>query len=359
LASGVAEELSVAAMGRPRREAKSDLRARLGVEELLGKAIHGLSGGESVRLALASVSAQAVDELHIDTCLEQLDEEWRPLVLAMLTRPRGEIAERLFLADNHLSANEIALFPEHLLFPLDRGGSTRRTKTIDPIDAAALVSKTTGETISFHNVSFSYSRHSPVVLDQISLSLQPGALYFLVGGNGSGKSTLVKLLSGTLLPRAGTIRYGVDRFQPATSRNRFAGLAFQNPDFQWTTQTVCGELLKTQKVSHQLTPLEKILPAFGIPETQFNTDPNELSFVLKKRFGIALAALLGRPWLIFDEPTVGQDEQFRFALAEFIRLALTRGVGLIIITHDTAFRALFPNSTQLLLGNRKVVMATS
>lgn len=344
-------------MGRPTLGEISDLKSRLGLEELLGKEIHALSGGESVRLTLASVAAQGIEELHIDTSLEQLDEHWRRSILTMLAAQTRQIAERLFIADNHLSKDETVLFKDFLHFPLG-GESCRWTKTIDPVGAAALISPTRGKNISIENVSFSYSRRSPVILNQISLILEPGTLYFLLGPNGSGKSTLVKLLSGTLLPREGGIRYGLDQFRPAKSPDRFAGLAFQNPDFQWTTQTIERELLKTQKVIKLFSKLEKILPTFGIPETLFKADPNEAPFVLKKRLGIALAVLFGRSWLIFDEPTLGQDTEFRFALAEFIRLALAQGAGIILISHDTAFRSLFPNSKKLLLGNQNVVLAT-
>lgn len=101
----------------------------------------------------------------------------------------------------------------------------------------------------------------------------------------------------------------------------------------------------------------KCLRKFGISEKLFQTHPNELLFVLTKRLGIALAALAGKPWLIFDEPTLGQDWEFRLALAEFVRLALARGAGVIMISHDTHFRSLFPKSKKLSFGNQTILSA--
>jgi energy-coupling factor transporter ATP-binding protein EcfA2 len=229
--------------------------------------------------------------------------------------------------------------------------------TLDPARACALIPSTTGKTISVDNVSFSYSHRSPLILENIRLTLEPGTVYFLLGPNGSGKTTFVKLLSGTLLPREGSIYYGSDQFEPAKSSNRFAGLAFQNPDFQWTSQTIGGEFKKMQKGANVLPGLEGVLPTFGVPPTLVNADPNAVSFALKKRLGIALAVLFGKSWLIFDEPTLGQDREFRLGLAEFIRRALGRGVGIILISHDTAFRTFLPDAKKLFVGNQKIVLA--
>lgn len=55
------------------------------------------------------------------------------------------------------------------------------------------------------NLSFSYRKN--MVLDDVSLQLQSGKFYGLIGANGSGKSTLLELLMGTLPPVSGTIRY--------------------------------------------------------------------------------------------------------------------------------------------------------
>lgn len=61
--------------------------------------------------------------------------------------------------------------------------------------------------IDLNSVSFRYSRHSPWILEDISLSIQPGQKIALVGRSGSGKSTLAKLLLGLYLPTEGEICY--------------------------------------------------------------------------------------------------------------------------------------------------------
>jgi ATP-binding cassette subfamily F protein 3 len=62
-----------------------------------------------------------------------------------------------------------------------------------------------GPLCSASGVSFRYSRGKPLVLDDVSLTVHPGARVGLVGKNGQGKSTLVKLLVGMMKPTKGVV----------------------------------------------------------------------------------------------------------------------------------------------------------
>jgi energy-coupling factor transport system ATP-binding protein len=97
-----------------------------------------------------------------------------------------------------------------------------------------------------------------------------------------------------------------------------------------------------------------ILSAFGLPEDLLKLDPNALPFAFKKRLGIALSVLFRKSWLIFDEPTLGQDDHFRSALVEFAKLALERGAGIILISHDINFRSNFSAAKKLIVRNGKI-----
>jgi ABC-type hemin transport system ATPase subunit len=56
-------------------------------------------------------------------------------------------------------------------------------------------------------VSFRYRASDPLVVDDVSLAIEPGEMVGILGPNGSGKTTLLKMLSGTLTPSAGTIQF--------------------------------------------------------------------------------------------------------------------------------------------------------
>ena len=353
LASTVREELEVAAICRVRQEF-SHLRNSLALEGLLQHEMHALSGGEAVRVALASIAAQGIEELHVDTALEQLDQNWRHRILTLLRNSPTDLANRIFVSDNHIAEDELEFFASTIEFPLPSGDAKRHPHSLDPAAAGGLISKLDAGPISIEQVSFSYGRRSPPVFHKVSLTLEPGSLYFLCGDNGSGKSTFVKLLSGTLLPREGGIRYGTEDFRPTRSSRRFASLAFQNPDFQWTSQTVQSELAKTRSWMHSDSSKHDLLPIFGMPEDVIQSNPNELPFALKKRLGIALAVLSGKPWLVLDEPTLGQDKRYQNALADLLGGAVACGTGVMVISHDAAFRSLLPRSQNLVFRNATI-----
>ena len=61
--------------------------------------------------------------------------------------------------------------------------------------------------INVDQVSFRYTKDSPLVLDRITLHIKPGEFVALVGATGSGKSTLLRLLIGFERPDSGSVRY--------------------------------------------------------------------------------------------------------------------------------------------------------
>jgi ABC-type bacteriocin/lantibiotic exporter with double-glycine peptidase domain len=71
--------------------------------------------------------------------------------------------------------------------------------------------KTLEGRVELHDVSFRYEARGPLVLDGISLRVEPGQLVAVVGASGSGKSTLARLLAGLYQPLSGRVSYdGVD-----------------------------------------------------------------------------------------------------------------------------------------------------
>lgn len=85
--------------------------------------------------------------------------------------------------------------------------------------------------IEFRNVSFRYDPNAPLVLNNISLTIEPGEKIALVGRTGSGKSTLALLLLGLHLPTEGEIFYDgvpLQRLNYRELRSQF-GVVLQEP----------------------------------------------------------------------------------------------------------------------------------
>ena len=61
------------------------------------------------------------------------------------------------------------------------------------------------EILRLENITFAYSGEGSLALDHVSLSIESGKYYSIIGHNGSGKSTLAKLIMGLLSPKEGNI----------------------------------------------------------------------------------------------------------------------------------------------------------
>src|SRR6185503_3329377 len=86
---------------------------------------------------------------------------------------------------NDTATTEIYTLSLHDALPISHSGADR--------PGARPLEVSRGE-IAFDNVTFSYARHSPPVLQNLSLAIMPGERVGLVGRSGAGKSTLVNLL---------------------------------------------------------------------------------------------------------------------------------------------------------------------
>ncbi len=88
---------------------------------------------------------------------------------------------------------------------IDRAAPVLRAKP-EVEEAAADPGQLAGA-FAFRNVSFRYSSDGPLVVDNVSFSVEPGEFVALVGGSGAGKSTVLRLLLGFERPTSGTVYY--------------------------------------------------------------------------------------------------------------------------------------------------------
>jgi energy-coupling factor transport system ATP-binding protein len=193
------------------------------------------------------------------------------------------------------------------------------------------------------------------ILTDISFTLYPGECIAVVGANGAGKTTLLRHLIGLQRPTKGRIRInGRDTAGiPISDLARDVGLAFQNPDNQFFRLTVDQEIrVGPETLGNIDNPwIEELMAIFHL-EAYGAHAPYRLSGGEKKRVAFA-SALASRPAVLaLDEPTAGQDFEFRRNLRAFMRQMQTRGQAIILVTHDLTFAERTAGRWLLMAGGR-------
>jgi len=193
------------------------------------------------------------------------------------------------------------------------------------------------------------------ILADIDFTLHPGECLAVVGANGAGKTTLLRHLIGLQRPTQGRIRInGRDTTgTPISDLARDVGLAFQNPDNQFFRLTVDQEIRVGPETLGTLdnTWIEELMAIFHL-ETYRAHAPYRLSGGEKKRVAFA-SALAARPAVLaLDEPTAGQDFEFRRNLRAFLRQMQSRGQAIILVTHDLTFAERTASRWLLMAGGR-------
>ena len=184
-----------------------------------------------------------------------------------------------------------------------------------------------------------------VVHDNVSLQVQPGEIFALVGGSGCGKSTLLRAIILLLQPSSGSIRVfgreviGLSDAEALSLRRRWGvmferGALFSALTVQENVSMVLHEhTLLSAKLIDEVAALKIALT--GLPAAAANKYPSELSGGMRKRAALARALALDPELLFLDEPTAGLDPQSASGIDELIlRLRDALGLTMMIITHD-------------------------
>lgn len=183
--------------------------------------------------------------------------------------------------------------------------------------------------------SFALKGESLLVLDDVSLTVEPGEFVAIVGGSGCGKSTLLRLLAGLDPDYQGSLLHdGAPIDGPTLER----GLIFQDHRlFPWLTveQNVALSFTNTDVPAaerRQLVAAE--IERVGL-DGFAGAYPHQLSGGMSQRAAIA-RALVGRPEvLLLDEPLGALDALTRLHMQkELRRLWQEEGITMLMVTHD-------------------------
>ena len=190
--------------------------------------------------------------------------------------------------------------------------------------------------VEAEGVGYSYGRKR--VLENISLRVEEGGMFCILGPNGSGKTTLFKILSTIFALQEGEVSVaGRSLRQFPTPVRKKIGVLFQNPavDMKLTVRENLryhGRLYGLE--SHDLEKrINKSLEALGV-EDRGGEFVESLSGGLRRRVEIAKVLLTRPSILLLDEPTTGLDPAIRSELWSIISgIRNTRKLSVLFTTH--------------------------
>ena len=363
----------------------------VGIENHLGFAPHELSGGQKQRVSLAGVMVDDVKILLFDEPLANLDPAtgkqaielidtiqqktdttvliiehrledvlWRNVDRIVLVnegriladmRPDDLLSGSL-LAENgireplYLTAMryaDIAVTPEKHPAHID-------SVVLDKADTARLHSWFQAEPLpapkpapepllEVRDLCFGYNKGQHT-LQNVSFSIGKGEMVSIVGRNGAGKSTLSKLICGFETQDSGEIYLNGKDLKDENIRRRakHIGYVMQNPN-QMISKTMIYDEVAMALQGSGLTEkqiqekVEDTLKVCGLYPFR-NWPVSALSFGQKKRVTIASVLVQDPELILLDEPTAGQDFRHYTDIMEFLQGLNTRGVTVVMITHD-------------------------
>lgn len=207
------------------------------------------------------------------------------------------------------------------------------------------------------NVSYSYNKKLPYIIDGVDVSFKEGRITAILGGNGAGKSTMLKLIAGIIEPVCGKI----------ISNKRIIMLP-QDPKAVFTEVSVEEELAEVlmdkgngiynnMPMEDKREIVEQIIEEFGLNDIRKN-NPYDISGGQQEKLAIAKVLLLKPEVLLLDEPTNGLDPYFKKTLGKLLKKINAGGVTIIIVSHDLEFVDSFCDDV-IMLFDRKVAAQDS
>lgn len=214
------------------------------------------------------------------------------------------------------------------------------TEPASPLPAP-LKQQTSGYSLEFDHVYFSYATDEDEILDDVTFRLCPGSRVAVVGPSGAGKSTLVRLALRFWDPAGGVIRLDGQDIRQFSLNDLRATMGVVAQDTYLFNDTLRNNLLLARPEASD-TELEQVIEQAQLAEfvrqlpagldTWIGEQGLRLSGGERQRLAIARTLLKDAPLLILDEATANLDPATEHALWDALD-SLMQGRTTLIITH--------------------------
>ncbi len=184
--------------------------------------------------------------------------------------------------------------------------------------------------VSINDLHFAYRRKA--VFKGLSLQLEPGHIYGLLGRNGTGKSTLLRSIAGFLFPQQGKI--GVLGFEPRKRQPAFLQRVFLLPEEFYLPPMELARWVELYSAFYPAFSREQFGQAAAGFDLQMNGRLDEMSYGQQKKTLICFALATNANLLLMDEPTNGLDVVSKSQFRKVMAGAVDESKCIVISTHQ-------------------------
>jgi len=190
--------------------------------------------------------------------------------------------------------------------------------------------------VQFENIALAYGPTK--VLRDITLAIEPGEFFALLGPSGSGKSTLLRVLAGFAHPDSGRVLVDGRDISRIPPWERNIGMVFQNYAL-WPHMTVAQNVafgLEERRLPRADIDrkVAAALQLVGLAELG-GRRPSQLSGGQQQRVALARTIAIEPKVLLLDEPLSNLDAKLRVHMrSELLALQRKLGITTVFVTHD-------------------------
>lgn len=320
----------------------------LGIENLTGRSIFELSGGEKQKVAFASIYSLSPDVYLLDEPSSNLDmnaiENLR-LTLELLKKQGKtiliaehriyylrELVDRIVYMENGTVAG---VFSAHQFLSLSeeqRRGMGLRALYLSKVQLSSTRLDSQNSILEIQSMSLYYKKNR--ILNNLNLKVAKGEIIGIIGHNGAGKSTFLRTLCGLHKNCTGTILWNGKELN-VKDRLKLSYMVMQDVNYQLFADTLEKECYFGIK-HPDLDAAKQAMEQLGIYEYRTH-HPNTLSGGQKQRAAVATSMVCGKDILIFDEPTSGLDYDSMVQVCKLFQTLSEMGKVVFVVTHDYEF----------------------
>lgn len=314
----------------------------LGIENLLGRNIFKLSGGEKQIIAFASAYAAEPEIYVLDEPSSNLDNTSVERLKGLLHYIKAQ-GKTVIIAEHRMNylqsvADRIVYLRGGRIMREFKAAQFRALSERERISMGLRTLKETRITIPECTtvkgelcIDRIYSRY---MKQEICFGASAGDVIGITGKNGVGKTTLCKMICGLLKEQSGTVNYQGKKLT-RRQRQRLCAMVMQDVNHQLFADSVVDECeLAAPDASKER--IDQLLGKFDLLPYK-GVHPAVLSGGQRQRLAICQAVLSEKKVVIFDEPTSGLDYTHMMQTGEIIQKLSREGYIVLVITHDYEF----------------------